>query len=143
MRQRTLAALAFVFVLASTLAGESALTIQDYCEASLRIAQLTELQWQDRVSAARGHQGPSAALDQKLQLVDSRYEDLRSRMYSHYGTTSQDYLRFGASHQAAIRQYLAVTPEIDNPLRDVNDRVASRRAEMETIMSARHIEVTK
>ena len=111
------------------------LSVQDYCEISLKVSQLTEAHWTDRISLAQRHQGPMKDLDKQLASADSRYDRLRTQIYAQYGTTFQDYLRYGASHHGAIQGYLENNPQVRSAIEHAQSRVHSLREQLDPVMS--------
>jgi hypothetical protein len=138
MRLEIVTAILGVALAASGRPAQAEFSVRDYCEVTLRAREIAELEWKDRISVAQLHQGPSAVLESKLRSLDPQYERLKGRLYAHYGTTFQDYLRYGASHRAAIRLYLEQDPDMRGALDASSRRVQSLRQHMESVMSARH-----
>ena len=118
--------------------AQSNLLVQEYCEMTLKITELAELEWKDRVLLAQSHDGSLKPLDLKLQALESQYGRLRSQLYAHYSMTLTGYLRYGASHQNAIKLYLEENAQVRGALDDANRRIESLRQQMESAMSARH-----
>ena len=138
MRLQILATILGVALATSGRPAQSDFTVRDYCEVTLKAMEVTEVEWKDRISVAQSHQGPSKALEARLRSLESEYNHFRSRAYAQYGTTFQDYLRFGAGHQAAIKQYLEQNADLKNALSETSGRIQGLRQQMESVMSARH-----
>jgi len=122
----------------SGMPAQADFSVRDYCEVTLKASEIDELAWKDRLSLEQSHQGPSKALDVKLQSLDAQYGRFRNQVYAHYGTTFQDYLRYGAGHQAAITLYLEQNVDLKRALSDASSQIRSLRQQMESVMSARH-----
>jgi hypothetical protein len=128
---------------ASAWPAPAEISVKDYCEATLKASEVAELEWKDRISVAQSHQGTAKALDIKLRALDVAYGGLRNQLYAHYGTTFQDYLRFGASHQSAIKLYLEQNVGVSGTMNDVSARIQSLRRQMESLMAARQVPETR
>jgi hypothetical protein len=137
MRLKISATIVYFLLASSVRPAQADFTVADYCEIALKAGQVSELEWQDRISLAQLHQGTSKSLAVNLQTLDSQYGRLRSQLYAHYGTTFQEYLRYGASHQSAIKTYLEQNPGIKGTLDDVSARIRSLSGRMESIMAGR------
>ena len=128
----------FVGLAFSVRAAQPDFTVTDYCDLSLKASQVAELEWKDRILLAQSHQGTSKSLDIKLKALETHHSQLRDQLYARYGTTFHDFLRYGASHQTAIRLYLEQNPSVKSALGDASTRVQSERQQMESLMAAKH-----
>jgi hypothetical protein len=137
MRLKISTAIVYFMLGSSVWPAQPDLSVADYCEITLKASAVSEFEWKDRISLAQSHRGTSKSLDMNLQTLDSQYGRLRSQLSSHYGTTFQEYLRYGASHQSAIKLYLEQNPGVKTALDDVSARIRSLREQMESVMAGR------
>src|SRR5437764_829547 len=137
MRLHIAAVLFYAALSYSAWPQEFKFSIAEYCEVTLKSSQLAELEWKDRIALVRSHQGNAKSLDIKLKTMESEYGRFRNQIYAQYGSTLHHYLRFGASHQAAISLYLDQNANTKAALEDASSRIQDLRREAESLMAAR------
>ena len=135
-KSRILGACLISMALAAALsAQQSNVTVRDYCDIAVKSAQLVELQWRERLSTAQAHEGSSRALAAKLKAIDERYDRVKSQVYSQYGMTFQEFLRYGSDHQNAIRLYLEKNSDLKGAMDSSSAVVQGLRSQVEFLMA--------
>jgi len=133
-RNRWLAIMLMSFVLAPMLQGaDKELDVKDYCDLAVKALMVAESEARDRISVLQTHEGNAKALTGKMQTLHAEYNRQRNELYATYGTSIQEFLRYGARHQAAIKQYLEENPGVQASLENANSQVESLRQQMDAL----------
>lgn len=143
-------ALIVIFLLASGFAPVHAqnaeLTVEDYCQLTRSLMELSVGEWQDRVSALGQVKGGPVEVQSKggnkellgdLEKISSRHRRLRNQLYKEFKIGRRAYLSFASDHRVEIESYLEEHPEVRADIDSIKDRINRLIEQFESAMSAR------
>src|SRR5437879_683958 len=95
LRNRWLIVMMMSVLLALFLSGaDKELDVKDYCDLALKALMVAESEARDRISTLQAHEGNAKALTAKMQTLHAAYNRQRNEVYSSYGISIQDFLRY-------------------------------------------------
>lgn len=102
-------------------AGEIA--VEDYVLMTQSLLELSVAEWEERAEVAAAHKGDRKALTAKLEAVAGRHKPRREEVYSRFGLSPGEDLRYATDHRAEIESYLEEHPDARDTLASLKGRI--------------------
>ena len=99
------------------------LTVEDYCDMTKSLMELSVKEWEERARVAAANKGDRKTQTAKLEEVTKEYRPLREEVYGRYGMTPQEDLRYASEHRQGIADYLDEHPEVRDSLDSLKARI--------------------
>lgn len=100
-----------------------AITVEDYCRLTQSLMELSVKEWEQRADLAATNKGDRKQLAAKLEAVTKQYRPLRVEVYSQYGLTPAEDLRYASDHRSEIADYLDEHPDIRDSIESLKARI--------------------
>lgn len=112
------------------------ITVEDYCRLTQSLMELSVKEWEQRADLAATSKGDRKKLTAKLEAVTKEYRPLREEVYSQYGMTSAEDLRYASEHQSEIADYLDEHPDIRDSIDSLKARINALIEQVESATTA-------
>jgi len=93
-------------LLAAGLTSAADLALEDYWQLNSLRLELAAQEWQARITAAQQANGDRKAFLARNDAISKEFAGHHRTLHGKYGTTPQDYIRFGSTHAREIDSYL-------------------------------------
>lgn len=118
------------------LAENRPLTMEAYCDLAKRLYALSELELQERVTAAEQLRGDKQAVIERFERIRQNYQPPRGKLYTDFETGSGAFGQYSHENRDAIAAYLEERPALRNEIEALKDRIQALADRVEAILSA-------
>ncbi len=103
--------------------ADGELSVADYCAMTQSLLEISASEWQERVDIAAEKKADRKEMLRKLEEITNRYRARQGEVYSRYGISPRDDLRYAAAHRAEIENYLEENSEVRNSIESLKGRI--------------------
>ena len=125
--------LAIIFLLPLARNAE-ALTVPEYCQLTLELLQTSVNDANERLGAAQQNANNPSEYFRQLQTVEDTYKASRDQLYSKYGTTSGEYLKFMRNNKDAVNSYIQNHQEIRAQIDSLTSQTRALAQQQESVV---------
>jgi hypothetical protein len=134
-------ALILIFLLClceSVRAQNTELTIENYCQLTKSLMELSVREWRDRLSAAgEQKQATRKEMIKSLDKVASQYRKSQNQLYKQYGIGRRSYLHYASDHKTEIEGYLEEHQDVRGEIESLREQINGLIQQFETTVPNR------
>ena len=149
-------------VASTTPASQNEITVEVYCQMTVKLMELSLQEWQERVAAVgqgaadrkrklrvmpsvlewRGRVTATGQADRderivKLEEITRRNQSLRDDVHRQYGMSAKDELRYVSEHASEIDSYLEDNPEVRESIQSLKRNINILIEQFEAVVNPR------